>query len=127
MNNNTSYLSMKKCFLNLIVCLLIGALLPSCSDENYEVDYKDLYESKIEQEDGKVILKFVMPFVINRIQSGEMANIPHKLRLISLDKSDLMNVLTKFKSEGEKIIIKEYLSVRFPRLGKKENKVNNNK
>ena len=101
MNNNTSYLSMKKCFLNLIVCLLIGALLPSCSDENFEVDYKDLYESKIEQEDGKVILKFVMPFVINRIQSGEMANIPHKLRLISLDKSDLMNVLTKFKSEGE--------------------------
>ena len=65
---------MKKCFLNLIVCLLIGALLPSCSDENYEVDYNDLYESKIEQEDGKVILKFVMPFVINRIQSGEMAN-----------------------------------------------------
>jgi len=91
---------MKKFFLNLIVCLLIGSLLLSCSKGNFEIN-DDLYESTFEHKDGKVILKFVMPFAINKIQSSEMANIRQKLRLISLDKSDLMNVITKFMSEEE--------------------------
>ena len=39
--------------------------------------------------------------LVKNVIKGEMADIWHEHRLISLDKSDLMNVLTKFKSEGE--------------------------
>lgn len=91
---------MKKIFFNLTVCLLIGALLPSCSDDSFEEPHMNLYESTIEHKEGKVVLKFIMPFVIDKIQSGEMADMWQELRLISLDKSGLMEVRAKFLSEN---------------------------
>ena len=88
---------MKRFFYNLFLFLLAGLLLPSCSYD----DYEDLYESTLEHKDGKVVLKFVMPFAVDKIHSGEMADIWHELRLISLDKSDLMKVRTKFLPEDD--------------------------
>ena len=88
---------MNKKFLNLFLLLLVGLLLPSCSYD----DYEDLYESTLEHKDGKVVLKFVMPFAVDKIHSGEMADIWHELRLISLDKSDVMKLRTKFIPEDD--------------------------
>ena len=65
---------MKKIFFNLTVCVLLGALLPSCSDDSFEEPHTNLYESTLEHKEGKVVLKFIMPFVIDKIQSGEMAD-----------------------------------------------------
>ena len=87
---------MKKNYLNLILFLLAALLLSSCNDDEYE----DKYDSTIEHKDGKVVLKFIMPFVIDKIQSGEMADMWQELRLISLDKSCLMKVRAKFLSEN---------------------------
>lgn len=87
---------MKKFYLNLILFLLAALLLPSC----YKDEYEDKYDSTIEHKDGKVVLKFIMPFVIDKIQSGEMADMWQELRLISLDKSGLMEVRAKFLSEN---------------------------
>ena len=87
---------MNKKFLSLFLFLLVGSLLPSCSYD----DYEDLYESTLEHKDGKVVLKFVMPFAVDKIHSGEMADIWHEHRLISLNKSDVMKVRTKFIPEG---------------------------
>ena len=87
---------MKKFYLNLILFLLAALLLPSCCKDEYE----DNYDSTIEHKDGKVVLKFIMPFIIDKIQSGEMADMWQKLRLIPLDKSGLMEVRAKFLSEN---------------------------
>ena len=81
----------------LSLFLLVGSLLPSCSYDEYE----DLYESTLEHKDGKVVLRFIMPFIVDKIHSGEMADMWHELRFISLDKSDLMKVRTKFLREGD--------------------------
>ena len=88
---------MKKFYLNLISLLLVALLLPSSCDND---EYEDKYDSTIEHKDGKVVLKFIMPFVIDKIQSGEMADMWQELRLISLDKSCLMEVRAKFLSKN---------------------------
>ena len=79
---------------------MVGYLLPSCSNDNFEDFYDNHYESTFEHKDGNVVLKFVIPFVIKNIQSGEMADKWHEHNLISLDGSDLMKVRNKFISEG---------------------------
>ena len=88
---------MNKKILSLFLFLLVGSLLPSCSYD----DYEDLYESTSEHKDGKVVLRFIMPFIVDKIHSGEMADMWHELRFISLDKSDLMKVRTKFLRKGD--------------------------
>ena len=88
--------------------LLAGLLLSACSKEEV---YENPYESILEQKDSKFILKFVMPFVINRIHSGDMANKWLKFRLISQSNSDLMTVRTKFLPNGND---KTNVEIEFP-------------
>ena len=87
--------------------LLVGLLLSACSKEEYE----NPYESNLEQKDSKLILKFVMPFVMNRVHSGDMANTWLKFRLISQNNSDLMTVRTKFLPNGND---KTNVEIEFP-------------
>ena len=101
-------IDMKKFYLNLIPLLLVALLLPSSCDND---EYEDKYDSTIEHKDGKVVLKFIMPFVIDKIQSGELADRWQELRLISLDKSGLMEVRAKFLSEN---CDKTHVEMEFP-------------
>ena len=68
------------------------------------------------------------PFDIEDVKDDALKSCIQEIERLETEDHELFSYILKtFNSEGEKIIIKEYLSVRFPRLGKKENKVNNNK
>ena len=80
----------------ILFLLLCGLLLSACSKEEYE----NPFETTLEQKDGKLTMKFVMPFAMDKIHSGDMANKWLELRLISQSNSDLMTVRTKFLPNG---------------------------
>ena len=92
----TLNLSFKLMRQKIFFFLMVGLLLSACSKEEYE----NPYESTLEQKDSKLILKFVMPYVMNRVHSGDMANTWLKFRLISQNNSDLMTVRTRFLPDG---------------------------
>ena len=80
----------------ILFLLLCGLLLSACSKEEYE----NPFETTLEQKDGKLTMKFVMPFAMDKIHSGDMANKWLELRLISQSNPDLMTVRTKFLPNG---------------------------
>lgn len=80
----------------ILFLLLCGLLLSACSKEEYE----NPFETTLEQKDGILTMKFVMPFAMDKIHSGDMANKWLELLLISQSNSDLMTVRTKFLPNG---------------------------
>ena len=83
---------------NLILCLflLVGLLLPSCTKE----EFGNPYESTVEHKDGKAYLRFVMPFVLHDVQSGELANKWCKFRLFSQTSSEVITSELRMTAEG---------------------------
>lgn len=68
------------------------------------------------------------PFDIDDVKDDALKSCIQEIERLEAEDHELFSYILKtFKSEEERIIIKDYLSVRFPRLGKKENKVNNKK
>lgn len=102
----------------LILCLflIVGLLLPSCSNDEYE----NLYDSTIEHKNGKAYLKFVMPFVVRDVHSGELADKWCKFHLISQNSSVLITAKLRMMAEGiDKTFVELQLPEKNPNLNGK--------